>query len=64
MCRRAYGAEPVRDMLVGIGMGVEMNQRRLAPAADLRVLAGDRLEDRSGDRMIAADRDRSHIGVV
>ena len=52
---RALRAEPVGHLFIGVGVGVEMDQGRLAAAAEIAVLAGDGLEDRPGDGVVAAD---------
>ena len=56
--RRAVGVFLAAEIAVaGVGMGVEMDQ------AD-RPLAGDRAQDRQGDQMVAAGRQRRRAGGV
>ena len=56
--RRAVGVFLAAEIAVaGVGMGVEMND------AD-RPLAGDGAQDRQGDQMVAAGRERRRAGVV
>ena len=54
---RALRAEPVGHLLVGVAVGIEVDQGRFAAAAQITVLAGDGLEDRPGDGVVAADGD-------
>jgi hypothetical protein len=60
----AHAAEPVGNVIIGIGVGVEMHQRHLLAAGELCIRARNRLQDRAGDGVIAADGDRPHAGFV
>ena len=63
MRRRFLRAHPVLDILVGIGVGIEMKECRLAAVGQLAPLARDRLDDAAGDAVIAADRDGIDAGI-
>jgi hypothetical protein len=53
----------MRDVLVGVGVGVEVDQRHRLVIRQARPLTGDPLQDRPGDRVVAADRHRPRFRV-
>jgi len=62
--RRTLCAQPVRHVLVTVGVGIEVNQRHRSAARELAARPGNGLEDRPGDRVIAANCDRPRAGRI